>query len=98
MPDGGDCAAVDEEVDAGDEAGVVGDEERGGGREFVGAALAAQGRDVFEHLHHRLLLELLAAHRGVDHAGRDRTDARAERPSATASRTTSRCTPRFAHA
>ena len=32
-----------------------------------------------EHLHHRLLLELLAAHRGVDHPGRDRTDARADR-------------------
>ena len=64
--------AVDEDVDARHERGIVGDEEGDHRRHLRGLADAAE-RCVGEHLaHDRLLLELLAVHGRVDEAGRQR--------------------------
>src|SRR6185369_3153161 len=69
-------AAVDRERRAGDEIGVVGDEEKNAARDVLGLAEAAHRNarhDLLEHvLRHR------AHHVGVDVAGHDRVDRDAE--------------------
>src|SRR4051794_28994660 len=73
---GGDHAAVDEQVGAGDEAGVGAEEEGGGGGHLVGGADPAGGGDL-DHLLVALGARaghLVAGQRGEDDAGADAVD------------------------
>jgi hypothetical protein len=74
----GDDPAVDEQVDAVEEARVVGQREPDDLRDFVRLAQPLQRRHRQERCHEGVLLGLLAALRGVDEAGRERDHARPE--------------------
>ena len=82
--DRGADAAVDEDVDAGHEARLVGHEERHDRSQLFGPAGTAQRGDVFQHLHHRLLLESRAGPSAC--RSNPARPNRSERPAARAAR------------
>jgi MFS family permease len=80
--DGGDDAAVDEQVDPAEEAGVVGQGEGHHRGDLLRQAHPGQRGRRQHHRDGRVLLRLLAALRRVDEAGRDRDHPRAQRAEA----------------
>ena len=73
-------AAVDEQVGRGEVAGLVGEQERGGVREFTSFRRPRNGHRFEQGVHLGMRCLLLRAHRSGHHARRDRAHPAALRP------------------